>query len=643
MLYKWNRLYSLENAYTLDSLHAMKKTLTLLALTAALMPMIPLVAKGGTSTYWVTGIELADNNDWTTATGWLDANKRWGLYSDGLLCWAATCSNLATWWQQQNAEFIPERAPTELADVWNTYRLTFENKGGDIGQGLHWWLDGDYGKGLARELKPRIGDFVYYEATLEVEDGGFYKDSLWQGLVENQDLYTISSVGSNLKAMSSSLVSAINQGYGVGLSWVTPSSLTESGTMGHAVTVWGVDYDTESGLLTALYLTDSDDDETKLTKVGVQPNSDRSSFVKSGSTNSSIESFTVLNSHLKNDLNYFNYQDKDSHDITMKQTVKGEGYTISDEQQEIHNIKFDGSRGAVERKLKVEANNTAGKICVDATQGVNWIDVQEGVTLTAQEVTGGGSLTKKGAGTLKLTNKDGGGRITVQEGVLECENGTLAEITLSGNGTLHGGGKYGKVTVNGGTLAVGNSPGYQQYSGGGSLTLNQATLEFYLDGFNKESSSRNGSGWGNETYSNLDMYGGSIYVMNAEGIDEMNFYLGGAALETIASAGEFKLELITGIQNSYFTPDYADMAANTHFYVSDEAAAIAGTTWSGGEDLTEHFTVRYEYVQSYYAGPWQLNMVGSYTGVGAPEVPEPATSTLSLLALAGLCARRRRK
>ena len=620
----------------------MKKTLTLLALTAALMPMMPMNAKAESQTYWVKGVW---NEETQQADGWLDANKRWSPYSDGQLCWAATCSNLATWWQQQNAEFIPARAPKELANVWNTYRLTFDNNGGDIGQGLHWWLDGDYGKGLGeKELKGRIGDFVHGEATLKREDGGFYKDSLWQGIVEGRDLYTISSVGSNLKDMSSSLVSAISQGYGVGLSWVTPSPYTTSGTMGHAVTVWGAEYNTESGLLTALYLTDSDDDKTQLTKVGIQPNTSGTMFVKSGSTSSSIESFTVLNSRLSNDTHYFNYQDKDNHNIIMKQKLDGEGFTITADTQTVNDIIYDGSRGeqAPERLLSVEANHSASTVQVNATQGLNLLEVQQGITLTVENVAGSGVLTKTGEGILKLTDKDGGGKIAVQEGVLESGNGTLAEIALNG-GKLQGGGKFNKVTVNGGTLAVGNAPDYQQYSGGGVLRLSQAALEFHIDGFNKEASKRNGYGWGSGTYSNIDMDGGQIYVMDGESIDEINFYLGGSALEALLQDGSFTLGLITGIKNSYFMPDYADLAANTHFYVSDDAEAIAGTTWLGGEDLTNHFTLKYEYVQSYDWGPWQVNMVGTYTGVTPPTVPEPATGTLALMALAGLCARRRRK
>ncbi len=45
---------------------------------------------------------------------------------------------------------------------------------------------------------------------------------------------------------------------------------------------------------------------------------------------------------------------------------------------------------------------------------------------------------------------------------------------------------------------------------------------------------------------------------------------------------------------------------------------------------------------NYYDGNIQVNNIALYKGVVAP-VPEPATATLSLLALAGLAARRRRK
>ena len=73
----------------------MKRTLSLIALIAALMPLSPLAAEG--VEHIVQGITFENPGVWNTATGWYDANKSWN--GDSLLCWAATCSNLITWWQ----------------------------------------------------------------------------------------------------------------------------------------------------------------------------------------------------------------------------------------------------------------------------------------------------------------------------------------------------------------------------------------------------------------------------------------------------------------------------------------------------------------------------------------------------------------
>lgn len=609
----------------------MKKTLTLLALTtAALMPMMPLTANGGED-HFVQGITFQEAGNWNTATGWFDANKAWDV--DGLQCWAATCSNMIAWWQTQNGY-----ENVNLTSIWNEYRSTFVNDGGIIYEGVIWWLDGT---GAGSENWQN-----HLKAGVTGPGGAHYTEYLDKGLVQRtgvDDIAIISSSVYDAAAFSKQLVAYIERGYCVGANFTKNSQ-------GHAKTIWGVSCD-DNGLITALYMSDSDDHARgtpDVAQIQIEPITtryvdDTLRLALANSPNWSLESVVVLNSRLSNDTHYFNILDENNN-IIMKQNVDGEGYTLKAETQEVNDIIYDGSRGeqAPERLLTVEADHSAKTVQVNATYGLNLLEVQQEVTLTVENVAGSGLLTKTGEGTLKLTDKDGGGKIAVQEGVLECGNGTLAEITLNG-GKLQGGGKFNKVTVNGGTLAVGNAPDYQQYSGGGVLTLSQAALEFHIDGFNKEASKWNGYGWGSGTYSNLDMYGGQIYLMEDDRIDEINFYLGGSALEALLQDGSFTLGLITGIKNSYFAPDYADLAANTHFYVSSDAEAIAGTTWLGGEDLTNHFTVKYEYVQSYDWGPWQVNMVGTYTGVTPPAVPEPTTSTLSLLALASLCARRRRK
>lgn len=672
----------------------MKKTLTLLALIAALMPMVPVNSNAESVTYWVKGVW---NEETQTADGWLDANKRWGSYSDGQLCWAATCSNLVTWWQQQNAEFIPDRAPTELADVWNTYRLTFDNNGGDIGQGLHWWLDGNYGKGLGeKELKGRIGDIVNGEATLKREDGGFYKGSLWQEIVEGRDLYTISSAGFDLTDMSSSLISAISQGYGVGLSWVTPSPYTTSGTMGHAVTVWGAVYDTESGLLTALYLTDSDDDTTQLTKVGIEPNTSGTQFVKSGSTKSSIESFTVLNSRLGNDINYYNILDEESGNIVMKQAVNGEGYTMSGTQA-VNDIIYDGSRGIQNRLLTVEGGvSTAERLCVNGA-GTNTLDVKAGSKLVVGQATGNNTLVKTGAGTLEIQQTPAGqegtplGTLDVREGDV-VNHGSLGNVEVSGKGrlvndgtagtltlsdggvaemkrssgaqlftqceiedggVLKGTGTFGKVRVKeGGTLVVGNSPGRQTYAD--ELIVEGGTMVFSIDDIPNSWYSQatdTSYGWGSGKYSTI--------VMSNRGLtlnpDEIVFVLGSSVLEESAGVNDLadalgsdftvrlnkvyfidELNGMSDILSGSYRQHLDELELRTRFELnSEEADIVSNRIRAVINDQNVEFVVQGTSIIMNAT----LN-VGLYQ---APLVPEPATGTLSLLALCALAARRRRK
>ena len=68
-----------------------------------------------------------------------------------------------------------------------------------------------------------------------------------------------------------------------------------------------------------------------------------------------------------------------------------------------------------------------------------------------------------------------------------------------------------------------------------------------------------------------------------------------------------------------------------------DQAVTAGLSWSEGKDVP--------FMQNIYVGPIKGNMNGNATPVTALNkgVPEPTTATLSLLALAGLAARRRRK
>ena len=102
---------------------------------------------------------------------------------------------------------------------------------------------------------------------------------------------------------------------------------------------------------------------------------------------------------------------------------------------------------------------------------------------------------------------------------------------------------------------------------------------------------------------------------------------------------------------------YPDESANINVYVDGTLAAKTDSPWGLGNFLREQIcNTQFGYygnsgnngLASYdnvliYSRALSESEVKSLTTVAAPAVPEPTTATLSLLALAGLAARRRRK
>ena len=663
----------------------MKKTLTLLALAAALMPMMPHAAKAETKTYWVTGITLKDQNDYRTAEGWFDAEKERGTRDDNYLCWAAASSNLVAWWQEQQDYQI--EAPKDLPTIWDKYRDTFANVGGHAELGLHWWLDGTYGNAPLRN-------------PMQDSGGGYYSKSLVTDLgynpgVRDVDLkvFKLDEL-QNAKEFSRTLVSYISNGYGVELTWGFDGS-----SDGHSVTLWGVDYDDSKQVITNLYLSDSDHDPTTLKQVpvllsyfeGYETLAARNEF---NVVYYKAWSFTVLNSRLSNDYHYFNILDEESGNIIMKQSVEGSmGYTLTEGTQEVNDIIFDGSRGTQDRLLTVEGEHAAETLYVNGS-GSNTIDVTKGGELVVKEITGGQNLTKTGEGALEIKGGTHTGGMDIQQGdvvnsgnlgnvkvsgegrlknqgsagVLTLGNGGVAEMKGSTNSTdtqlftecevadggiLKGSGTFGKVNVKkGGTLIVGNSPGKQSYKD--ELIFEGGTMVFSIDNIPdswRSAASDTKNGWGSGTYSTL--------LMNNQGLtlnpDEIVFVLGSGVLES--STGESDLMNALGkpitvsltkvyfldelnAQSDLFNTAYKDhlnvLEERTRFELSQEDGAIVSKGLQAviTPENIEFYTEGVSIVMNA-----RLNVVLS----AAPAVPEPTTSTLSLLALASLCARRRRK
>ena len=137
------------------------------------------------------------------------------------------------------------------------------------------------------------------------------------------------------------------------------------------------------------------------------------------------------------------------------------------------------------------------------------------------------------------------------------------------------------------------------------------------------------------------MYGAD--KLDVQSIDSIIFYVGGDALKALSTRDDLTLDIVDGINSYNFQLSMLeDMAANTKFIVAE--GAPNDTNWQAGQDITQYINFEYKFNDnSWMYAPNSISLVGSFTGATPPAVPEPTTSTLSLLALASLCARRRRK
>ena len=310
-------------------------------------------------------------------------------------------------------------------------------------------------------------------------------------------------------------------------------------------------------------------------------------------------------------------------------------------------ISFENSKVAgTDRTLKVDRTDTiAREINLSATSGTNTLEVTEGNTASFGTLSGTGDLDKSGKGTAEVTGAlTLQGAIRVHEGSFIIGTGAAisgaVSLTVDG-GVMKGSGTFAGVTVdNGGTLIVGNSPGRQEYLG--DLSVNLGEIVFGVSGWETPADEDN-VGWESGTYSNVVMNGNSLTL----GGDSMiRFGVGNDALAALLgsdSGTAFSMTIATGIGNGdYFKSGVLDqLAAQTIFYVTDELGAVitndAGL--NAGDSLNTRITdLKYNLVDD-----TQLCVSGVYWAAPPAPVPEPGTATLGVLALVGLCARRRRK
>ena len=167
--------------------------------------------------------------------------------ADTAMCWAASASNVISWWQNHNIASITSSVP-QNENVFNTFKGVYTNGGGKAYYAYEWWVNGNWSaptsSGWAIIDKGMEEEYTFYS------NGGFLKE------LYDTEVYpiTIATNSNNPYTYSEAVVNALGDGYALTLS-------VENTGMAHAYTLWGAEYEiTSNGYeLTAVWLTNSDD------------------------------------------------------------------------------------------------------------------------------------------------------------------------------------------------------------------------------------------------------------------------------------------------------------------------------------------------------------------------------------------------
>ncbi|MBP3302334.1 MAG: IdeS/Mac family cysteine endopeptidase [Opitutales bacterium] len=274
---------------------------------------------GGTGgSAWAPGVSMEK--------GWIDVNKAHVPYSwedavavgggndlsmtDKSMCWAAQSANMLQYWQNMYVAsgrtlatgtpdgFVVgrETATRRQYQIFEHFVSNWTDMGGSSTYGIPWYLCGgffsDYPTGV-----------LWSECFGGMDKGGFFTDIYpTAGDLNWVDFRSFTYTHQNteqsftdVKGFSDVLIGCFkNLNAVVGLNVYLKNNST-SGEVKHALTVWGCDYDA-AGMITKIYLTDSDDGEVGLKTVSVQSGSDGKLYLSgySETETARIQDFSML-------------------------------------------------------------------------------------------------------------------------------------------------------------------------------------------------------------------------------------------------------------------------------------------------------------------------------------------------------------
>ena len=226
-----------------------------------------------------TGKRVVFADGVTLTSGWYDTNKRndGNTHGDIMMCWAASAANIIEWWQdryQAAGKSLPQGATTGPGDVYELKTMelfkeqwTTLERGAQVFQAVTWYFEGTnlckdaspgtsaqpvgaggYYSSLMTDLRAHMYcgyEYLYFTNLYSGEINNYYKWGGGSGLTGTE----------RLKAFSNIVVDVMSKG--VASMAVALSANLASGH--HATTLWGYEIDDATGLITRLWITDSDD------------------------------------------------------------------------------------------------------------------------------------------------------------------------------------------------------------------------------------------------------------------------------------------------------------------------------------------------------------------------------------------------
>ena len=239
-----------------------------------------------------TGKSIVFAEGVTLTSGWYDVNKvGQGDNGDINMCWAATSSNMIQWFQDRykaagntlppSAVDGPGKTPTggkghiyELALMemfWNEWD---NSRGGHIHEAVTWYFEGHLNGGeyasAGSQATPKTPGGYWKSIWEDVEKSVYtgYENIVVAGVIEYPETYTTSWNNYYLWGNGTSLVGVerlakvselIVEAFEHGMASLTINLSDTMGAASHAVTLWGYEIDNATGLITRLWITDSDD------------------------------------------------------------------------------------------------------------------------------------------------------------------------------------------------------------------------------------------------------------------------------------------------------------------------------------------------------------------------------------------------